>query len=76
MTATPLPDLWTLDSAVAVSLAFSTVQPSELIRLTRLSPMPIYQGVLDEKGKPTDSAPSQVQLPTSASAILLADLPG
>jgi hypothetical protein len=72
MNDTPLPDqLWALDSSGAVSLSFSSVQPSDPIRLQRLSPMPIYQGPLDEKSKPTDPAPTLVRLPANASAVLL-----
>ena len=72
MNATPLPEkLWTVDGSDAVSLGFSTVQPSETVNVRRLSPMPIYQGPLDEKGKPLDAAPTLVKLPANASAILL-----
>jgi len=66
------PTVWGLDSTTAVKLEFPTVQPSEAYQLSRDANFPIYQGELDEKGKPRDTSPSLLKLPEGDDLLLLA----
>ncbi len=66
-----LPRLWVAEGETAVPLVFSTAQPSLPVRATRLQPMPVFSGDLDEKGKPKDTKPTPVKLPAGPAILLL-----
>ena len=65
------PELWVPAAGKAVPLAFSHSQPSAALKADKTSPLKIYKGPLDDKGKPTDPAPTLVEVPAAASSILL-----
>lgn len=66
------PDLFVMGAGKAVPLAFSSKQPSPAQAADKGSPLKIYKGALDGKGKPADAAPSLVELPAASSVLLLA----
>gem|GEM_PF-5168935 len=65
------PQLWGMDSTKPVLLEFSPIQPSEPYQLLRSSPFAIYQGALNDKGKPADPAPTLLKLPEGPGILLL-----
>jgi hypothetical protein len=65
------PELWVAASGKAVPLAFSSAQPSAALKADKTSPFKIFKGPLDDKGKPTDTSPTLVELPASPSILLL-----
>lgn len=65
------PQLWAIESGKAVPLSFPSAQPSSAIKADRTSPLAIFKGTLDDKGKPTDTVPMLVRLPSSSSILLL-----
>lgn len=70
------PELWAVDSGKAVPLAFSSSQPSAALKADKSNPLKIFKGPLDDKGKPADSSPTHVDLPNSASILLLGWMEG
>lgn len=64
-------ELWTLSADKAVPLPFSNNQPSAPLKADKANPLRIFKGPLDENGKPTDPSPALVDLPASASILLL-----
>ena len=66
------PELWATASEKAVPLAFSNSQPSTALKADKANPMKIFKGPLDDKGIPSDPAPSLVPLPATTSILLLA----
>ncbi len=65
------PELWIPAAGKSIPLAFSTSQPSAALKVDKTSPLKVFKGPLDEKGKPTDTAPTLVELPAAVSSILL-----
>jgi hypothetical protein len=70
------PELWVVESGKPLAITFSSTQPSLPFKADRISPLPIFKGPLDAKGKPSDTTPSLVPLPTSSSILLLAWMQG
>jgi len=68
---TKLPELWVAASGKAVPISFSNSQPSAALKADKGSPLKIYKTPLDEKGKPTDTSPTLVELPATSSILLL-----
>lgn len=66
-----LPELWVVEKKTPVPLTFSAFQPTLPIKADRVSPLLVFQGGLDEDGKPKDTNPLKVKLPTGSSSILL-----
>ncbi len=66
------PAVWAMDGTVAVKLEFPSVQPSTFQEVTRAGDLPLYQGELDEKGKPKDTSPTLLKLPEGSEILLLA----
>lgn len=69
--STDFPQLWALNATTPVAIAFSTIQPSEPLRLNRTDPLRIFKGKLNDKGQPADPTPTLVKLPTDSSILLL-----
>ena len=69
--STDFPQLWAMNAATPVEIAFSTIQPSEPLRLNRTDPLRIFKGALNDKGQPADPTPTLVKLPTDSSILLL-----
>jgi hypothetical protein len=65
------PELWVTASGKAVPLSFSPSQPSAALKADKTSPLKIFKGPLDDKGKPGDTEPALVELPASPSILLL-----
>lgn len=65
------PELWVAASGKAIPLAFSNSQPSAAQKADKTSPLKIFKGLLDDKGKPVDTAPTLVELPAATASILL-----
>lgn len=65
------PDLWVIESGKAVPLSFPSAQPSVAVSADRVSPLSIFKGGLNEKGKPTDTLPTLVKIPSASSILLL-----
>ncbi len=70
------PELWVSEAGKPIPITFSSAQPSLPFNADRLSPLPIFKGPLDDKGKPSDPAPSQVSLPAGSSVLLLGWMDG
>ncbi|MBC7927868.1 MAG: hypothetical protein H7039_19655 [Bryobacteraceae bacterium] len=71
MTSDEYPPIWAMDSTTPVSLTFSSVQPSAPYRLTRSNPIRVFQGALDDKGKPQDVESNAIRLPEASGILLL-----
>jgi hypothetical protein len=70
------PQLWAMNATTPVAIAFSTIQPSEPLRLTRTDPLRIFKGKLTDKGQPADPTPTLVKLPADSSILLLGWMAG
>ncbi|MES2921818.1 MAG: hypothetical protein V4819_09730 [Verrucomicrobiota bacterium] len=66
-----MPELWVVASGKAVPISFSNSQPSTALKADKGSPLKIHKTPLDEKGKPTDTSPTLVELPATSSILLL-----
>ncbi len=65
------PELWVVDKKTPVPLTFSAFQPTLPIKADRVDPLLVFQGGLDEDGKPKDPKPLKVKLPAGSASILL-----
>ncbi|MFC7336052.1 hypothetical protein ACFQY0_02590 [Haloferula chungangensis] len=70
------PELWVMEDTAPVAVKFSSIQPSEPLRIPRSNPLRIFKGELDEKGLPKDTTPTSVKLPNNSSILLLAWMNG
>ena len=66
-----LPRLWAMDATTPVAIQFSSIQPSEPLRIERSNPLRLFQGELNVKGLPADLAPTLVKLPDVGSVLIL-----
>lgn len=69
LAADAFPELWVVAGAKPLSITFSDTQPSQPYKADRANPFAIYQGPLDEKGKP--QKPVAIKLPAKTDSILL-----
>lgn len=65
------PEIWAMDASKAVKVEFSDIQPSEGLQVNRGASLALFQGGLDEKGKPKDAAPVTVKVPGTGNVLLL-----
>lgn len=69
--STNFPPLWAMDAGTPLAIPFSTIQPSEPLRLDRTDPLRIFKGKLNDQGLPADPAATLVKLPAAATILLL-----
>ncbi|MES2920130.1 MAG: hypothetical protein V4819_01190 [Verrucomicrobiota bacterium] len=65
------PQLWVVESGKPLPITFVSAQPSPPFSADRTNPLPIFKGPLGDKGKPSDTTPTLVPLPTSSSSSIL-----
>jgi hypothetical protein len=69
-----LPEVYLKGAKNHLLLEFSSVQPSEVVRALRTSPLPLYRKVVDDEGAVTFSVAHKIKVPSGAKGILLLGL--
>lgn len=66
-----LPEVYLKGAKDYLLLGFSSVQPGEVVRALRTSPLPLYRKVVDDEGTETFAVAHKIKVPSGARGILL-----